>query len=98
MTELEIKEQLKGFLCSDLGVDADALEFDTPLFGDGVGLDSIDSIEMISFIDVTKIGIKARNVSNIKPITAILAENGRFMYLFIFSMQGSNEDETTNAE
>lgn len=53
MTELEIKEQLKGFLCSDLGVDADVLEFDTPLFGDGVGLDSIDSIEMISFIDET---------------------------------------------
>lgn len=79
MTELEIKEQLKGFLCSDLGVDADALEFDTPLFGDGVGLDSIDSIEMISFIDeafgVSMTGVDKEHFQTIDSLTAYIVAN-----------------------
>ena len=53
MTELEIKEKLKDFFCNDLGIDAAELEYDTPLFGEGIGLDSIDSIELISYIDDT---------------------------------------------
>ena len=36
MTDLEIKQQLKDFIVSELGVDADELQFDTPLFGDGM--------------------------------------------------------------
>lgn len=79
MTELEIKEQLKSFLCSDLGVDADALEFDTPLFGDGVGLDSIDSIEMISFIDetfgVSMTGVDKEHFQTIDSLTAYIVAN-----------------------
>lgn len=58
MTELEVKEQLKDFFVSELGVDADALEYDTQLFGEGIGLDSIDSIELVSFIEET-FGVKA---------------------------------------
>ena len=51
MADLNIKQQLKDFITSELGVDANELEFDTPLFGDGIGLDSIDSIEIISCVD-----------------------------------------------
>ncbi len=79
MTELEIKEQLKGFLCSDLGVDADALEYNTPLFGDEVGLDSIDSIEIISFIDesfgVSMTGVDKAHFQTIDSLTAYIAAN-----------------------
>ena len=40
------------FLCENLGIDADVLEFDTQLFGDGeIGLDSIDSLEIIAYVD-----------------------------------------------
>ena len=30
----EMKEKLKAFFMSDLGVDGDVLQFDTPLFGE----------------------------------------------------------------
>ena len=76
MTELEIKEKLKGFLCSDLGVDMNELEFDTPLFGEGIGLDSIDSIELISFIDdtfgVSMTGVDKEHFQNIDTLTAYI--------------------------
>lgn len=73
MTELEIKEQLKSFLCSDLGVEESELEFDTALFGDGIGLDSIDSIEMISYIDenfgVSMTGVDKEHFYSIDTLT-----------------------------
>lgn len=48
----DIKNGLKNFLVEDLGVDGDSLNFDTALFGAGpVGLDSIDSLEIISYVD-----------------------------------------------
>ena len=51
MDLLNVKEQLKGFVCDNLGVDADVLNYDSELFGDEIGLDSIDSIELVSFIE-----------------------------------------------
>ena len=48
----DIKNGLKEFLVNGLGVDGDSLDFDTALFGAGpVGLDSIDSLEIISYVD-----------------------------------------------
>ena len=39
MSTNEIMPKLKDFLCENLGIDADVLEFDTQLFGDGeIGL------------------------------------------------------------
>ncbi len=76
MNELEIKEKIKEFLCSNLGVDAGELEFDTPLFGEGIGLDSIDSIELIAFIDdtfgVSTTGIDKEYFLNINTIAAYI--------------------------
>ena len=51
MEEKQIKDVLKKFLVDELGVDGDALQDDSELFGDEIGLDSIDSIELISCID-----------------------------------------------
>lgn len=79
MADLEIKQQLKDFIVSELGVDAGELEFDTPLFGDGIGLDSIDSIEIISFVDdtfgVSMNGVARENFLNIETIAAYVAKN-----------------------
>ena len=51
MNANEVKAKIKEMLCDRLGIDASALEYDTPLFNDGIGLDSIDSLEIISAID-----------------------------------------------
>ena len=51
MNKEEVKNKLKEFFMSDLGVDSEVLQFDTPLFGEEIGLDSVDSLEIISFVD-----------------------------------------------
>ena len=75
----EIKQQLKDFIVSELGVDADELQFDTPLFGEGIGLDSIDSIEIISFVDeafsVSMNGVDKANFLSIDTIAAYIADH-----------------------
>ena len=54
MANEEIKSKLKAFFMSDLGVDGDVLNYDTPLFGEEIGLDSVDSLEIIAFIEKNK--------------------------------------------
>ena len=72
----EIKQQLKDFIVDELGVDPDELQFDTPLFGEGIGLDSIDSIEIISFVDetfgVSMNGVDKTNFLSIDTIAAYI--------------------------
>lgn len=47
----EIAEKIKGMLVENLRIPADELEYDSELFGEDIGLDSIDSIEIIAGID-----------------------------------------------
>ena len=51
MEKTDVQAKLKEFFMSNLGVDGDILQYDTPLFGEEVGLDSVDSLEIISFAD-----------------------------------------------
>lgn len=51
MNKDEVKGKLKDFFMSNLGCDGEVLQFDTALFGDEIGLDSVDSLEIISFVD-----------------------------------------------
>ena len=75
----EVKEALKGCIVNNLGVDPNELEYDTPLFEEGIGLDSIDSIEMISFIDetfgVSMTGVAKENFQSIDTLTKYIVEN-----------------------
>lgn len=80
MNEQEIKAKLKEFLCSDLGIDAEVLGDDTPLFGDGeIGLDSIDSLEIISFIDgeygVSMTGVGKEHFQTVSSLAAYIVAN-----------------------
>ena len=50
MNKEEVKGKLKDFFVSNLGCDAEVLQADTALFGDEIGLDSVDSLEIISFV------------------------------------------------
>jgi acyl carrier protein len=75
----EIKQQLKDFFVDDLGVDPDELQFNTPLFGEGIGLDSINSIEIISFVDetfgVSMNGVDKTNFLSIDTIAGYVADH-----------------------
>lgn len=51
MNANDVKAKIKDMLCERLGIEPEALEYDTTLFGEGIGLDSIDSLEIISAID-----------------------------------------------
>ena len=47
----EIAEKIKNMLVENLRIPADELEYTSELFGDDIGLDSIDSIEIIAGIE-----------------------------------------------
>lgn len=79
MNEQEIKAGLKEFFCSNLGIEADVLEYDTPLFSDGIGLDSIDSLEIIAYVDstygVSMTGVGKEPFYNIDSIAAFIVSH-----------------------
>ncbi|WP_406538541.1 acyl carrier protein [Fibrobacter sp.] len=79
MANEEIKSKLKSFFMSDLGVDGDVLNYDTPLFGEEIGLDSVDSLEIISFVDdnfgVSMTGVAKENFQSIDTIAAFIEKN-----------------------
>ncbi|MCQ2054242.1 MAG: phosphopantetheine-binding protein [Fibrobacter sp.] len=76
MNNEEMKNKLKEFFMSDLGVDGSVLNFDTPLFGDEIGLDSVDSLEIISFVDenfgVSMTGVGKDPFQSIDTIAAFI--------------------------
>ena len=75
MSTNEIMPKLKDFLCENLGIDADVLEFDTQLFGDGeIGLDSIDSLEIIAYVD-DEFGVGKEHFYSIETIAKYIEEN-----------------------
>ena len=53
MNEEQIAAKIKELLCENLGIDEDVLTDEIPLFEDEIGLDSIDSLEIIAAIDET---------------------------------------------
>ncbi|MBO7383943.1 MAG: acyl carrier protein [Fibrobacter sp.] len=79
MNNEEIKTKLKEFFMSDLGVDGSMLNFDTPLFGEEIGLDSVDSLEIISFVDdafgVSMTGVGKEHFQSIDTIAAYIKSN-----------------------
>ena len=72
MEKKDVQEKLREFFMSNLGVDGDILKYDTPLFGDEVGLDSDDSLEIISYADdefgVSKTGLPKETFLSIDTI------------------------------
>ncbi len=69
----EIAEKIKGMLVENLRIPEDELEYDSELFGDDIGLDSIDSIEIIAGIDelfgVDMTGADRENFQTILTLT-----------------------------
>ena len=79
MEKTEVQAKLKDFFMSNLGVDGDVLKYDTALFGDEVGLDSVDSLEIISFADdeysVSMTGLPKETFYSIDTIADYIVKN-----------------------
>ena len=71
--ELEIAENIKGMLSKNLRIPEEEL------FGDGIGLDSVDSLEIIACIDsaygVAMTGVAKEHFYNIESLTKYVVAN-----------------------
>ena len=74
----EIAEKIKGLLVERLRIPEDELEYDSELFGEDIGLDSIDSIEIIVGIenlfgvDISGAGATKEDFRSIETLTAFV--------------------------
>ena len=74
----EIAEKIKGMLVERLRIPEDELEYDSELFGEDIGLDSIDSIEIIVGIenlfgvDLSGAGATREDFRSIETLTAFV--------------------------
>ncbi len=79
MNNAEICEKIKGMLVENLRIPADELENDSELFGDDIGLDSIDSIEIIAGIDnlfgVQMTGAAKENFQSINTLAKFVEDH-----------------------
>lgn len=77
--QTEIAEKIKNILVENLRIPAEELDYEIELFGDGIGLDSIDSLEIIAGIDqefgVQMTGVAKENFYNIEDLSKYVMEH-----------------------
>lgn len=77
--ELQVAEKIKGMLVENLRIPEEELDYEIALFGDGIGLDSVDSLEIISCIDsefgVAMTGVGKEHFFNITSLTKYVVEH-----------------------
>ena len=76
---LELKEQIiKALNLEEMSPEDIEIETDAPLFGEGLGLDSIDALELIVLLE-KKYGIKLANPAEGKAIFTSVATIADFV-------------------
>ena len=77
--QTEIAEKIKKILVENLRIPAEELDYEIELFGDGIGLDSIDSLDIIAGIDqefgVQMTGVAKENFYNIEALSKYVMEH-----------------------
>ena len=77
--QTEIAEKIENILVENLRIPAEELDYEIELFGDGIGLDSIDSLEIIAGIDqefgVQMTGVAKENFYNIEALSKYVMEH-----------------------
>lgn len=75
----EIAEKIKKMLIENLRIPEELLEYDSELFGEDIGLDSIDSIEIIAGIDelfgVDMTGAPREDFQSVNTLTKYVEEH-----------------------
>ena len=75
--ELQIADKIKELLNSSLGIEMDMLTYEIPLFGEEIGLDSIDSLEIIAAIEdefgVSMTGVGKEPFYNVESLAKYVA-------------------------
>lgn len=79
MERAEVAAKIKDMLVENLRIPAEMLEGDAELFGGEIGLDSVDSLEIIAGIDdmfgVNMTGVDKTNFRDINSLTNYVMEN-----------------------
>ncbi len=78
---MSLENELKELVIKDLGmhdVTMEEFEDDTPLFGDGIGLDSLDAVELVVLIQ-KKYGVKVENIEANREALATIATLAAFI-------------------
>ncbi len=66
----QLIQELKEHLIKELNLEEitpDEIDADAPLFGDGLGLDSIDALEIILILE-KNYGVRLTNTTEAKPV------------------------------
>jgi len=69
---MEIKNALKKYLVEDLhleDVSPEAIEDEAPLFGEGLGLDSLDAVELVVLLQ-KRFGVLIKDMEEAKEVFA----------------------------
>ena len=83
---MTIKEQLKKMLVEELNLEdvtPEEIEDDAPLFGEGLGLDSLDAVELVVLLE-KHFGVEVKNLDegraafqSINTLAAYIEERSR---------------------
>ncbi len=79
MERTEVAAKIKAMLVENLRIPEEILEEDSELFGGDIGLDSVDSLEIIAGIDdlfsVNMTGVDKTNFRDINALTSYVVEH-----------------------
>ena len=79
MTKTEIAEKIKNMISENLRIPENMLDDDAELFGGDIGLDSVDSLEIISGIDdlfgVDMTGVDREHFQTINALATYVEEH-----------------------
>ena len=79
MTKTEIAEKIKNMISENLRIPENMLDDDAELFGGDIGLDSVDSLEIISGIDdlfgVDMTGVNREHFQTINALASYVEEH-----------------------